>query len=85
MGTIHDLLGWGNADFRETHLGKNYLVANSEQRSATKFATRSVAEGECIASDERQNAVGSGKFERNPKAVFDGDQSGPFEFCVLRT
>lgn len=36
---------------------ENYLVVNSEQQSATKFTTRSFAEGECIASENRLFAV----------------------------
>lgn len=87
METIHDLPGWGNATIREMHMWKETIEwVNSEQRSATKFATRSVAEGECIASDERQCSVAvREKNERNPKAVFDADRRRPFEGCVLRT
>jgi len=58
MKTIHDLPGWGNANSREMHVRKEAIEwVNSERRSATKFTTRSIAEGECIASDERQCSV----------------------------
>lgn len=58
METIHALPGWGNANYQGMHVRNEAIEwVNSEQRSATKFTTRSVAEGECIASDERQNAV----------------------------
>ena len=58
METIHDLPGWDNADFRDVHARQEAIEwVNSEWRSATIFTTRSVAEGECIASDEMQNSV----------------------------
>lgn len=65
--------------------GKNYLVVNSELRSTTKFTTSSVAEGECIASNERKIPWLFGKIERNPNGIFDSDRSGLFDVCVLRT
>ena len=52
METIHDLPGWGNANSRGMLVRKEAIEwVNSERRSATKFTTRSVAEGECIASE----------------------------------
>lgn len=88
METIHDLPGWGNANSREMHVRKEAIEwVNSEQRSATKFTTRSVAEGECIASNERQSAVViREKMNKIPKCCFGRDDWWrPFEACVLRT